>query len=215
MMKKLMILAVCLGSLVAAQVQAGGWYGRGFAGYTHANDTDLISNVNLEFEPGFNVGGALGYNWGLMSQGIGLRYEAEFMYRDTNVDKILIGGSPIANRSKSGSASTVSGMANLLFDIMPGQMLSPYVGGGIGWADLSLDRVRSGTQTVVNDSEGVFAYQALVGLNYDFNPKWGMTAEYRYFATENAKFNVLPPGGFNGNSLYGSHNISLGVKYNF
>lgn len=214
-MKKLMLLVTCLSSLVSAQAHAAGWYGRVFGGYTHSNDSSLIGNVNLEYDPGFNVGGAIGYNWGLMSQGIGLRYEAEFMYRDTDVDKILFGGSPIANRSTKGGANTVSGMANLLFDIMPGQMLSPYVGGGIGWANLSLDSVKSGGQTIVDESQGVFAYQALAGLSYDFNPRWGLTAEYRYFATENAKFNVLPPGGFQGNTLYGSHNISLGVKYNF
>ena len=97
-MKRLNIIVIILFVLFASSThaQTRGYYLSGSAGATLLSDAKLEAN-NLEFgefsfDPGFNVGGALGYNFGAV------RVEAEIAYHRNEMDEIfensLVSGCP-------------------------------------------------------------------------------------------------------------------------
>ena len=108
-------------------------------------------------------------------------------------------------------------MANVYFDFRPGKSWRPYFGGGIGVAnlDLDIDSV-GGIATPFSDTDTVFAYQAMAGVEYKFTPRLSLGAEYRYFATTDPEFDdtvIVTPVSIE--SEYKSHNILVRLRYYF
>lgn len=100
---------------------------------------------------------------------------------------------------------------NIGYDLGP--KLKPYVGAGIGFANVSANKIQALNTTIVDDSEIVFAYQAIGGISYLVMPKTTMFLEYRYFATTNPSFSGV--GGGTVKSEFQSNNIMIGARYAF
>ena len=63
--------------------------------------------------------------------------------------------------------------------------------------------------SLVDDDDTVLAYQVGAGLGYAVNATTTIFVDYRYFATEDPEFSYSQEAEID------SHNISLGLRYNF
>ncbi|RXK87707.1 porin family protein [Chlorobaculum sp. 24CR] len=100
----------------------------------------------------------------------------------------------LSNYDEDVSLLTV--MANAYYDFDAGSGVKPYVmaGAGIANADSSDD-----------DSETVFAWQVGAGLGFEVAECTTLDLGYRY----------LKPNDFDNNVKFESHNVTLGLRYQF
>jgi opacity protein-like surface antigen len=115
--------------------------------------------------------------------------------------------------------STASGhysANNLLFNLLvrwPEGKWHPYAGGGIGysWGAFNASGTYAGTTGSVDTTAGAFAWQLMLGVNFEFSPKWSADISYRYFSSV---YNVDLGGGSRDVTAADSM-ILLGVNYHF
>ena len=108
--------------------------------------------------------------------------------------------------------SALSFMTNGVLSFLPNRSWHPFVGAGIGMSRISAEWKVNGSK-VVDDSDWVFAYQAFAGVSYDLTKNWELSAQYRYFATQDPEFSDNSGDRFSGE--YASHAILAGVSYKF
>jgi len=187
-MKRLLMVLMIASVFMATSAQAanGKVYFSVNAGLTLTDDMD-VPGLNLSFDPGYNVGGAVGYDFGKF------RAEGEITYRSSDLD--TANGAAVTVDS---DVSALSFMANGYYDHEMGNSpLTPYVGFGMGVVDSDLNV----TGTSVG-SETNFAYQFMLGLGYGITPNVVMTGGYRYFGVADS---VVP----------NSHEFVFGARYMF
>ena len=165
-MKRFLMTMMVAAVFMANSTQAanGKVYFAASGGLSLTNDLDL-PGFNLSFDPGFNIGGAVGYDMGQF------RVEGEIRYHTVDVDSV--NGTPVPF---SADLSALSFMANGYYDVeMASSPLTPYIGLGIG---LVSSEISAGAATA---DEEDFGYQFMLGLGFDVAPNAILTAEYRYF----------------------------------
>jgi len=166
-MKRLLMTLIVVSVFMAASAQAanGKMYFSGSAGLSITDDLDF-PGINISFSPGFNVGGALGYDMGQ------IRVEGEIRYSSVDVDEV--NGVPIPFDA---TLSALSFMANGYYDVEMGNSpVTPYIGAGLGIVDSEIDVAGVGSA-----SETDLAYQFMVGLGFDVSPTTVLTVGYRFF----------------------------------
>lgn len=170
---------------------------------------------------GYDVGGNVGYDFGPF------RAEAEVSYRRARVDSART-SIPTAIRLASGAASTtpagayeqasgntsaLSFMVNGMFDFGEDTGLQGFVGGGAGVARIK-DRLRlSGPADTVNDSDTVFAWQAIAGVRAPVTRSIDVSLKYRFFNAPDVK--LVDIGGNQWSGRYRSHSLLAGLTFNF
>ncbi len=211
-MRKLALAAIGMSSVAYAPAgfaaQEGPFVGiMGGANFT--NDLDVSGtgvgiNRSVDTDTGYAVIPSIGYRFGN-----GLRSEFELGYRKNDVDGVS------GSTTGSGEIKARSAMLNLLYDVNMNGRVSPYIGGGIGYAKVRYDGVQPvGIPGIgVNDSDRVFAYQGIAGLSYAVSNAVELAAEYRYFATQDPDFRTS--GGTSVEGEYKSHAALVGLRYNF
>ncbi|WP_129126320.1 outer membrane protein [Geomonas oryzae] len=195
----------------AAPFRQGPYIG-GFVGVTVPEKTDATSfgsgtlfNDRISFQPGVNVGGVMGYDFG------GVRFEGEVSYKDIKFDTITDQTSRynVAN----GSIDTTAFMANVFFDLHNQTPITPYIGGGVGFAALHLNDTyaydNAGYElSYLSDDDVVFAYQVGGGLEIPLNRQLSLDLAYRYFGTTEANF-------FDTKMELTTHNATVGLRLKF
>lgn len=159
-------------------------------------------NTSADFDEGWAGVGSVGYAFGN-----GLRLELEGGYRTNAVDEI--GGSS----SSSGDANAISVMGNVLYDIDTGTAFTPYIGAGVGAANIDADGYTPVGATSINDDDTVFAYQGILGAAYNLGSSAQIFADYRYFATQDPEFSAA--SGVSVDGEYASHTILVGLRFFF
>ena len=225
---------VALPAIAQAQPITGLYIGAG-AGANFVEDSTFLSNRPLAAGAcavGFPTTGNGGFETGLAAVasigwgfGFGLRVELEGNYRRNEA-----AGRGSVNGSGTGQSYGV--MGNVLYDFaLPfAPWVTPYVGGGVGYLWRNSDNVAAvspgrGAGLVSNDTQGVFAYQAIAGLAFPVSavPGLSVTLEYRYLQAEDAYFNARAFETRNGNSFaagaiksgYQNHSAMAGLRYAF
>lgn len=167
-----------------AQLYAGGYGGLGIA---HDADTNLgpILTMDLGFGFGAFLGGRVSPNF---------RIEGEIGYRSNDLKSF--GATAVG-----GDVTSLAFMANAYYDIPVQSAVIPYVGGGLGIADVEMSSLR-------NDSDTVFAYQFMVGGAVPVSQDVALSAEYRLFGTED-------PRAGNLRYEYLHSGFLIGVRANF
>jgi opacity protein-like surface antigen len=226
----------CGGAAVAAEGGSNGPYARIFGGYSFLESPSIqgdgisngatgagINRGDLRTSSGGWGGGAAGYRWGtLRLEGMGT-YEnhatdsfssPQFQYRD-------LGGALRtdlnATPSLNGDLRIFTGFINAMLDIDFGSPLQPFVGGGIGFANVRMDNVtgnsRGNAFKLADDSDTVLAFQALVGVAYKVTDMFTAELGYRFLTLNNPSFS----GGGAGEFELGidSHQLWLGLRVNF
>jgi opacity protein-like surface antigen len=164
---------------------------------------------DVEFDPGFAVGGAVGYRieeW--------MRAELNLSYREADVDKVQALGPTL---SGAGDAGAFSALANLYFDFKPRSPVTPYMGVGIGIAHIDVDSNDSANVLIVNDDSTELAWNVMAGAAWSVTDNVDLTLGYRYLSTTNAKLDATVVGVGSGtlNAEFGVHEVMFGARYNF
>jgi opacity protein-like surface antigen len=176
------------------------------AGGAVLQDTEIRS-VGTTFEtipfPGYAVSGALGLDFGI------LRLEGEVFYNEYNLDTIKLAG---IDSDADGAFKTLAGMGNVFVDL-PLAVVTPFVGAGIGYADVDAADFEFAGAPLVDDSDSGLAWQLRAGIAFSIFPMTDMTVGYRYFVTDDLKMsNSL--GDVDVDKLK-SHIFELGLRFSF
>jgi OOP family OmpA-OmpF porin len=207
----LVLLSLFLGNSAAA----GGFYLGVHGGLTILEDADLaVDNpgaptldLTLKTDRGWLAGAAAGYEW---SSGVAL--EGELTYRKNELDKVKGMG---ANIDLGGDENSWAAMANAYYHLHTGTPFTPYIGAGIGVAQLTIDAKPQGAAEF-KDSDTQFAYQGIAGVSYALTNQLSLGLEYRYFATTDPNYSDNPGGGNTRvASEYKTHNVLLNLIYRF
>ncbi len=197
-------LASMIGTPVNAMERWPRWYLGLSGGLTLQEDSDLNGVGELSFDSGTSFSAALGYRPHFQNAFLNsTRWEAELYYSQNDTDKLTPngGGAPIAS---NGDLRSTAIMINAFYDIHNASSFTPYVGLGVGGAEVELNGITTG------DSEHVFAYQAMTGIGYapETLPFVDFSLGYRFFATNEAEVNGAELDNM-------QHNIEFGVHLNF
>jgi len=197
-----MLLAASTGSLAAD----GKTYVGASAGLFMVNESTLTDNAGYTakatFDQGIVVRGFGGYAFGA-----GTRVEGELSYGNTNIDKIKsTSGTSVKINSELWAISL---MANVYYDIKTQSIVTPYIGGGIGFSNVNAERgTANGTTVWRSDSDTVLAYQIGAGAGFEVNKNVTIDVGYRYFGTQDVHFDLL-------DAQFTSHNVTVGVRNMF
>lgn len=215
------LTAVALVAVSAAPALAAnpaGWYVSGQAGANWQEDSSNTGAMTFhsETDPGFSLLGSVG-----RYLGNGFRVEGEVGYRQADLSKMSIrndggvgGLDGVTTNNVSGNSNIVSFMGNGFYDFtLPNTKLTPYIGGGIGFADVTADGWHANNVRLIDDSDVVFAYQAGAGVSYPLTPVTDAFLDYRYFATQNPTFQASNGGQVT--SQIATNTISVGLRYKF
>lgn len=187
---------------------------------------------NTEFDDGMAISAEVG-----MRYGGGLRSGLELAYTKSDVERhsgVTLGGTVIDGVDAAvltGSATQLGAtvgavvadgrgditntalFANLYYDFAMGGAFEPYVGAGIGFAQVDVDYSPSGVG-IINGDDTAFAWQLKGGVTWKIDPSWEAYGEYAYRQTDDLSFdNQLFPGSLdieNTQSIF-----SAGVRFRF
>jgi opacity protein-like surface antigen len=225
--------------------ELNGWYLRGDIGMTN-QQVDDIDNVLFDdtfvvrdknFEAGMSFGGGVGYvfNRWLRADVTGeYRGEAEFHGFDTWTD---INGDPRFNDYTAKKSEWLA-LANVYVDLGSWHGISPFVGAGIGAANVKISSFRDSgiayavandpssafpTQAYANDhDEWNFAWALYAGLGFQVTPATTIEFAYRYLDMGDAESgDIIAFDGTNNEDNpmqfedITSHDLRLGVRYTF
>lgn len=164
-------------------------------------------NDFMEYKTGYAIEGAVGAKMDMF------RVEAAVGYQSSDVDKInfddvTVTSDDIEAAGLELSASITSVMANGYADFEVGSGIMPYVMGGIGYADVTLQASFDG-ETIVEGSESAFAWQVGTGIGVKASDNITVDLGYRYFATSD----IDVEGDSSAN--VSSSKVLLGMRYSF
>ncbi len=218
---------LCLsGSLLsfsaAAADTGGGWYAGGKIGFDLPTSESFNSSGD-GFTNKYDTGFVGGFNGGY-SFGNGLRPEIEFDYHHANIDTVTVASTSTGTTDpagrRTGSIAAMTLMGNLWYDFRRSDgflsILYPYVGLGLGVANVSLHNEQFNTFTDIaggaDGSSTAFAYQLGFGMNYDMLSYLSASLDFRYLATTSLSLSGAS-GSVSGE--YRMPSILLGLKYRF
>lgn len=204
----LFVTAVILAAATSAFAAPGRPYFSIFGGAHFPVETELTDEfgqtVDTKFDTGYVVGGSIGYTFPYT-----VRVEAEFAYRNADFDEMTFPFDGTVKMDSDSSVSTFSMLGSIYYDFRNPSNITPYFGGGIGFANVSVDRgsVR-GTTYWYSDDETVFAYQVGGGFGFELGPMTTLDIGYRFFGTDEVHFDVA-------RANFNSHNVTVGIRQSF
>jgi opacity protein-like surface antigen len=204
------MLALC----VSAFAEPIGFYVGGNAGLIIPRDSTFKNSGSgdetVTFHNGYSISALSGYKFKN-----NFRLEGEFGYKNAKTHNVETSGNP--TRGYSSTVSVANLMANAFYDVKTPLTLgvTPYLGGGIGLAALmtTSGSVSGVGKTIDRSEDAVFAYQIGGGVAYDITSKVTLDLGYRFFDTTEGSLNTS--GSTRSKADFTSHNILLGVRYNF
>lgn len=220
----LLAVLVLPATVFADQLRTGG-YMSGFIGATVPKDIDVHTedfianktyNDRVELDPGLNIGMTGGYNFGFF------RLEGELSYKHGEMNEIRDLADNYRYRNVSGDIGVLAMMMNGFFDLRNDSPITPYFGGGVGYATLYLSdtygtNTRGGFTTrdllYSEDIASVLAYQAGGGVEIALNQVLSLDLSYRYFGTSKGKFEE--DWSHTTELKYQSHNAGIGLRIKF
>jgi opacity protein-like surface antigen len=194
------------------------------------------AKLELEYNPGFNLGAAVGYQFPELAAGR-FRLETEFEWQRHSLDDARLKDLNLPSfvglqiTSTSGHADILSLMGNVYFDFNTRGTIQPFVGlgAGVAWVDVvDLGGTVTANLPLIGDisvsadvdggTESVAAAQAMAGISYAFAERWTVSAYYRGFVTAEADFTFNLPvvneqAKFESNIA--SHGLRLELRYLF
>jgi opacity protein-like surface antigen len=171
-------LAMAAGAAAQAQGFGGMMYGKAFGGMTFPSadgvtifdDVGEVGSGDLDYDTGYVLGVAAGYN---LTPNVAL--ELEYAYRAADL-KNDFGGDTNSNAVMANAIYKFTGLG------ATGQV-QPYVGGGLGWANIDVATDDFGSFTR-NDG---FAYQLIGGVAYADHPAVRLLGPHRWFGPDTGK----------------------------
>jgi len=143
--------------------------------------------------------------------------EGEIAYRDNDMSLELWLDAYITGPTYSGfyytyvdlpvgEAKVLSIMANAWYEFENDSRWTPFVGAGVGWADVEL------TSEFGSTSDSGMAFQLGVGIDFELSGITDLVLEYRYFSMIDDEYTVFGlPTAYD----YQSQSIIVGMKVTF
>ena len=192
------IAILAIPSICSAMPPRQGLYMSGFLGVSLPIDQDVTStqygpgantyNDSVEFDPSIYIGGSGGFDFGFF------RIEGELSYRNGEMSSITEKTSQTRYANVDGSVGAFAVMCNAFLDLRNASRVTPYIGGGVGFANLYLSDTfgidtNTGYRTRLyrSDYDSVFAYQAGAGLEIALTKRISLDISYRYFDSAKAE----------------------------
>ncbi len=175
-------------------------YVSGNFGLVFVNDADFsdpaVGSGEFTFDSGFGLLAAVG-----TSVQNGGRFEAELGYRSNDMDELILDS--FGSFDIDGDVNTLSLMGNGYFDMSTSGIFTPFVGGGIGLANIEGDIEGAG-----DEDDTVFAYQLMLGGSFKTSETISIDLQYRFFATADPDFDGTEVE-------YSTHNVLIGLRSSF
>lgn len=213
MIRKSVLLLTILMFVLSATAVTGyafedpSWYISGYLGGNLLDNSQITvpgaggGQFDVEYNTGYNVGGTVGYEF------MSTRVELELAYKTSPVNNAI---GPSAGRvNADGDVSSTALMLNGILDFKSRSAVTPYLGIGLGFANVDVKdfTVETATETV-SDNSGVGAFQFIAGLSVELSEKFLLDFIYKYFRTDDATIG-------NADVEYASNNFSAGVRFRF
>jgi opacity protein-like surface antigen len=173
-------------------------------------DSDIKGAATGKVKYGFSsgAGGVLGWEPEVFASKDGdLRFELEGSYHAFGLDTVA------ANNNPSGDMQVTALMANLYYDWHINKSWSPYIGIGMGQANVKFGTGQGLGNT--DDNDTVTAWQAMAGLSYTARsmPNTDWSLGYKYLDLNQPSFSSA--GGDIKLDPVHEHTIEMGVNYHF
>ena len=142
------------------------------------------NKTNWDFDLGFGADGALGYDFG------SFRADAEFTYLTAkSVFDVHKTDRRKDNATADDTLTVLAATANAWYDLDTGTAWSPYIGIGVGAANVQVKLAKGDkTDQVYFDGNGWgFAYQAGVGVALEVLTGFSLVGGYQFFGTLETK----------------------------
>lgn len=198
-MKKICVaglaMALLMGGVVSAVSAAP--YVSGSFGMVSMTDSTFSEpgfSAELSTDPGFGFIAAVGNTFE------NVRGEIEMGYRTNDTDEISSGGISIP---LNGDITSLSVMGNLLVDLPLSESIRPFIGAGMGLANVEAD-----LNGIGSEDDNVFAYQAIAGIGFPLTHVTTLDLHYRYFATADPDFDGTE-------AEYETHNFFAGLRFDY
>jgi len=194
-----LLAGAALLGLASAPAMAQPYIGAGL-GATWIDDADVISPTargKAEFDTGYAAILKGGYDFGG-----GWRAEGEGGWRNWGADG-----------AAGGDLRAYTLFINGLYDFMPNNTWSPYLGAGVGLVRYSADNIR-GSGLTTNDQDDTWGAQAIAGAWYALDSNWQISADYRFMYTGDATL-YSDAGGARFEPDNKIHTVMLGLTYKF
>jgi outer membrane protein OmpA-like peptidoglycan-associated protein/opacity protein-like surface antigen len=178
--------------------------------------------VTAHHKAGWDADAVVGYDFGPF------RAEAEVGYRQASVTRInsavtLPGrytangpavNAPAGNYEYAGGrSSALSFMVNGLLDFGDDDGVQGFVGGGVGVARVKNNFALNSYQDSLDDSDTVFAWQAIAGIRAPLSDSIDVSLKYRFFNADNVKLTDVSGRALE--TRFRSHSIMGGLIFNF
>lgn len=194
------------------------WYigARGGAAFTNDTDFDALgTGVDSVYATGTYFSGLIGYDFSSLGGQPGFRGELELGYLQNDIDAHDVNGlGGFSGNNAFGSAAAVVGLASLYYDLPFSPGITPFLGGGIGFADVSFsDQGVTPLGTVMDDSATGFAWHLTSGLDFQLAERTSLELGYRYLAIQGIDLQAVD--GTDTSADLDSHIVFAGIKYRF
>jgi len=137
----------------------------------------------VTYNLGYSAGAQIGYAFG------GPRVELEYNYRNNGVSTVA---TTAGTQSGTGTLTSNNFMVNALYDFDTGSQWVPYVGLGLGAADVSANNIHANSSgandSFLDGSSTKFAVQFIFGVEYAVSDKIGVTIDWRGLWAANTNF---------------------------
>jgi len=196
-----------IGDVGAASGQGTGWYVTVGAGAAWADNWNFQDNLdgfnfdgNISTVGGFAIDGGVGYDFGA------IRTELTYGFSRASLNKMHF--NDIETFNSSGNINKNDVMASVYLDIPFGSWV-PYIGGGIGYTNLSTPSFTIDDERFSSGNEGLFGWQAKAGVAYVVNWNTDIYVEGTYSGASGFDTDNLTLSSFN------NWGAKLGFRYRF
>lgn len=197
------VLGACVAGLAAGASAQTNYVGlRG--GYTQPRTADLEPAGGPAAKIAFAGGPTAGLAVGFASHD-GWRLEGELSWLRAEIETIAGAAAGAAE------ADAWTAMAGLYYGIDTGSAVTPYLGGGVGAARVSLSGVAGGGG--IDDFDVVFAWQAAAGVDLRASEAITLSLECRYMSADGLRMRDAAGGRVATDFRSGS--AVAGMRFNF
>jgi opacity protein-like surface antigen len=173
-----------------------------------AVDIDTI-NLDTGFTGSMVAGYAFGSRWGMLSP----RLEVEAGYLNNEVGTYEDGVPPAPFVAGQGNLNAFYWFTNLLLDIpMNGWGFTPFIGGGVGFANVRLDNVGPVGDVDFNSEDTSFAWNLTAGLSYDISRNVTFDVAYRFVQFNSVNIISADAPAISSSNDIDNHQITAGVR---
>ncbi|MFN6338751.1 MAG: outer membrane protein [Cyanobacteriota bacterium] len=196
-----------VGEVGSASVQGTGFYVTVGAGAAWAGNWDFQDNLddynfdgNINTIGGFSIDAGIGYDFGA------IRTELTYGFARASLNKMHFNNHDTFDGSGNIDKNDV--LASVYLDIPFGQWV-PYIGGGIGYSNLSTPGFTVDGERFSGSNQGLFGWQAKAGVAYAMNWNTDIYVEGTYSGASGFDSGALDYSSFN------NWGAKLGVRYRF